>query len=229
MALGWKTPRLIGLPAKRLLVRSRLQKHRLSLLARSLREILGHAGLSSQGTLQYPSGTSKMNTDTGLDEADNDEGHEGPLLSQAVSSALSGATSKFLTELLASMAELHRPAPRLSNRIRPYDWETVLNVVTNNGLIDNRKAQHIRRRMATVVGTAPDLVPFPALHPPVVSRALRQLHASKEDSLFVLEGFIPPQPPRSLKRSHRRKVATPVRDDLSPSTSPKRRKSSAGE
>ena len=75
--------------------------------------------------------------DSGPDGTDSDEGHEETTLPPVAVSALSDATSKYLTEILASMAELHRPAPRLSNRIRPYDWESVLDVVSRNGLIDN--------------------------------------------------------------------------------------------
>ena len=75
--------------------------------------------------------------DQELGNISGDEEQEDSLLTPTVVNALTEATSKYLAEILASMAEIHRPAPSLSNRIRPYDWQSVLNVASNNGLIDN--------------------------------------------------------------------------------------------
>lgn len=139
---------------------------------------------------------------------------DGNVLAQPVVDALANATSSYLSKILAAMAELHRPSPRLANRIRPYDWQAVLDVVNSNGLIDKgsvvltsssvlspwlmnyRNVEDLQQRLSIVMSGNAVASQASSSLPPIVSQAFSQLKSTQDDSLFVFEGYTPPSPPK---------------------------------
>ncbi|KAJ3482012.1 hypothetical protein NLI96_g7276 [Meripilus lineatus] len=151
---------------------------------------------------------------------------DGNVLAQPVVDALANATSSYLSKILAAMAELHRPSPRLANRIRPYDWQAVLDVVNSNGLIDKGNVEDLQQRLSIVMSGNAVASQASSSLPPIVSQAFSQLKSTQDDSLFVFEGYTPPSPPKAAKRSYRKRGTSHEKDtDPKP---PKRKKGHTG-
>lgn len=78
------------------------------------------------------------------DEASGDV--EGPesLLTPPVLSGLTSSTARFLSQLLALLAAYVPPGEKsMQNRVRPVNWESVLDIATVHGLVDYEYVLHI--------------------------------------------------------------------------------------
>lgn len=92
---------------------------------------------SSQDHGARPSSLKDQNTQTeSVPPSSDEEGHEHPALSPLALRAMTADSAAFLTRILALLAA-HVPNTEKSmqNRLRPIDWETVIDVACTHGVV----------------------------------------------------------------------------------------------
>ncbi|KAI0089671.1 hypothetical protein BDY19DRAFT_993242 [Irpex rosettiformis] len=73
--------------------------------------------------------------------------------------ALTESTSRHLSQILALLAAYVPPNElSMQNRVRPLNWESVLNIITANGLADPDSVDSIRQRLSAVYPSSNSVV-----------------------------------------------------------------------
>ncbi|KAL4250980.1 hypothetical protein ABKN59_006571 [Abortiporus biennis] len=128
------------------------------------------------------------------DEEEQEEDVYQRLLSPEVLEVITSQTSHFLSRIFASLADLNRrvPVESLGNRVKPFDWATVLNTAEKTGLVDRDKLHTIKHRLVDMYQTGnPPETSTSKPHAPsqssILSGALAQISALEDDSIFTLD------------------------------------------
>ncbi|KAI0372524.1 hypothetical protein BV20DRAFT_76381 [Pilatotrama ljubarskyi] len=153
--------------------------------------------------------------------SDEDE-DEHPALTSVALRALTADSAAFLSQVLALLAA-HVPNTEKSmqNRLRPINWETVIDIACTYGVITAEAAEHVRARMARLYPPTQPSVSHRAGHLSAMKRNLAETLAQCDDGLLVLPGYeytarSRPKRKRSYKRREGKTEAAP---------SPKRQRS----
>ncbi|KAI0684963.1 hypothetical protein BC835DRAFT_578321 [Cytidiella melzeri] len=117
-------------------------------------------------------------------------------LTSHASNALTESTGRYLSQILALLAAYVPPGEKsMQNRVRPLDWESVLNIVATNGLVTSNSFDSIRQRL---------LATYPQSSNSVNHNYVFSQRVSSEDlSFLAVDGYDPLLPPSSFEGAPR--------------------------
>ncbi|KAI8989122.1 hypothetical protein BD414DRAFT_486083 [Trametes punicea] len=156
----------------------------------------------------------------------DEEASEHPALSPVALRALTSASAAFVTRLLALLAA-HVPNAEKSmqNRIRPINWETVIDVACANGVVSAETAEHVRARMARLYPPSRPSITHRIARLATMQNGLAELLSQCDASLLTVPGerYSAKAAPRKVKRSAQEREGS-----AEVSSSTKRRRSEDG-
>ncbi|KAI0340448.1 hypothetical protein BDW22DRAFT_426067 [Trametopsis cervina] len=124
-------------------------------------------------------------SDTHTEDVDDDLADE--LLPAPALHALTTSCGRYLSQVLALLAAHVPPGEKsMQNRVRPINWESVLNIAATNGLVNNDAVQSIRNRLGDIYPTS--VLPVTHNYPPPKEPA------KPDFSFLTLDGYDPTRP-----------------------------------
>ncbi|KAI0325370.1 hypothetical protein GY45DRAFT_1260979 [Cubamyces sp. BRFM 1775] len=129
-----------------------------------------------------------------------------PVLSSVALEALTSDSAVFLTRILALLTT-HVPNvdQSMQNRIRPINWETVVDVACANGLVSADVAEHVRGRMSQLYPPTQPGVAHRVAHVSAIKAGLRSVLAQCDASLLASPG---PAESKKAKRTYTKRSAS---------------------
>ncbi|KAI0657475.1 hypothetical protein C8Q70DRAFT_1001590 [Cubamyces menziesii] len=186
-------------------------KHVLSSSASRSSSVLGHyqSGKVSPGNTSGPANTQPSLSDE--DDADH------PALSSVALEALTSDSAVFLNRILALLTtNVPNVDQSMQNRIRPINWETVVDVACANGVVNADVAEHIRNRMSQL---------YPLVSLEVIAHRVAQVSAKRAQLQGVLNEYdasllATPGPAESLMALHKKAKPTHTKRSASKEGAP---------
>ncbi|KAI0356891.1 hypothetical protein OH77DRAFT_1400196 [Trametes cingulata] len=154
----------------------------------------------------------------------DEEEDEHPALTPVALGALTADSAAFLSRILALLAA-HVPQTEKSmqNRLRPINWETVIDIACTHGAITADAAEQVRARMTRLYPPTQPSIAHRARHLSAMKRGLADTLAQCDAALLTVPGYDDVQPPPKRRRTHKGREG---KTELA--ASPKRQRSENG-